>query len=562
MYNQIGNANPQLMREIKSRFKTSKVLFTLSSSLALQGLVLFFYWTQLPVSIPHNNHYNPYCYPSASYNSFIITSSDQPSRRQCLEDTAGHIIISWTRWWLHISLALSMIAIAVLLIGGLFFLIENLVEEQEKGNLNFIRLSPQPGYKIVLGKLLGVPFLLYLGVAAALPLHSVAATNGGFSLREILLFYTLVAAGIFSIYSLTMLYVMSGGKQPLAFSLLLGGSLSYISFLTLSVLFYLEQIDYYYYDLQSVAVWFNFRFPKSSIYSQAFWTVSFIVFSGLIFNIVSQRYQNPNSTLITKKQGYVLCAILNFYALGFLLDDSGDSQQFMLVSLKESNNYSIFLLLLLIGLVISLSPGRQNLQDWARYRHRLSQLGAQSHYSLWQDLLWGEKSPSILAMAINITLSIATLGIWVLSWNHSLLHEDGDPVLLSIGILILLGWLACYSVLVQCLSFTTTASKHRWVIGLVLILLVIGPHLLLTLFDPRSNDHQGWVLFVFGGSLRLADSPDLLTEALYLLLAQALGIGLMLSLFTYELRQVGQSELKRLMRDSPAQTLKKEAKRG
>ncbi|MCC5899611.1 MAG: hypothetical protein JJU32_17055 [Phormidium sp. BM_Day4_Bin.17] len=218
------------------------------------------------------------------------------------------------------------------------------------------------------------------------------------------------------------------------------------------------------------------------------------------------------------------------------------------------------MLLLLIGLAISLSPGRQNLQDWARYRHRLSQTGVQSHYSLWQDLLWGEKSPSILAMAINITLSIATLGIGVLSWNHSLLRKEWDPVLLSIGILILLGWLACYSVLVQCLSFTTTASKHRWVIGLVLILLLIGPHLLLTLFAPHSNDPQGWVLFVFGGSLRLADFPELLTQALHLLLAQALGIGLMLSLFTYQLRRAGQSELKRLMRDSPALTLRREDK--
>ncbi|WP_159788731.1 hypothetical protein [Sodalinema gerasimenkoae] len=120
MYNQIGNANPQLMREIKSRFKTSKVLFTLSSSLILQGLVLFFYWTRLPLSIPGNNNYNPYCYPSAFYNKFV-TFSDQISRRECLEDTTGHIIISWTRWWLDISLALSTTAIAVLLIGGLFF---------------------------------------------------------------------------------------------------------------------------------------------------------------------------------------------------------------------------------------------------------------------------------------------------------------------------------------------------------------------------------------------------------------------------------------------------------
>ncbi|NMG61178.1 hypothetical protein E1H12_22360 [Geitlerinema sp. P-1104] len=160
-------------------------------------------------------------------------------------------------------------------------------------------------------------------------------------------------------------------------------------------------------------------------------------------------------------------------------------------------------------------------------------------------------------MAINLTLSLATLGLGILTWNHQFLEREEGSFLFSIGILILFGWLASYSVLVQCL----TASKHQWVMRLALVLLILGPPILMVLFESwQPNTLDSWPLFVFGASPWLAESPELWTKALQFLLAQALGIGLMVSLFTYELRRVGQSDLKRLMSDSPAPALKKELK--
>jgi hypothetical protein len=58
-------------------------------------------------------------------------------------------------------------------------------------------------------------------------------------------------------------------------------------------------------------------------------------------------------------------------------------------------------------LIFALSPQRQTLQDWARYRHQNN-----VHKSLWQDLIYGEKSPAIVAIAINLAIAFIPLVIW------------------------------------------------------------------------------------------------------------------------------------------------------
>ncbi len=556
MYNRICDTNPQLMREIKGRFKKPKILLALSLSLMLQGIVLLLYWIRLPR--PGIQVYNRYCY-SESASTLSAPIQFKPSRSECLKDAAENIIINWDLWWFNVGLVLSAVGVTALLIVGLFLLINNLIEEQDKGTLNFIRLTPQPGSNIVFGKLLGVPCLLYLGIAAALPLHAFAASHAGYLIGDILRFYSLVAAGLFAIYSLTMLYGMSGGKQPLVFSLVLGSFLSYLSLFALYHLFPLNQFN----RPTDQGIWFNLSLLKTPLYSQVFWTVSCIIISGFIFKMISRRYQKPNSTLISKKQSYIVCAVYNLYGLGFLVGylNQVASQRSLQVTLEAFTIYNIALLLFLLGLTLSLSPNRQNLQDWARYRHSLVQPEGKPRYSLRRDLIWGEKSPSIVAMAINLTLSLATLGLGILTWNHQFLEREEGPFLFSIGILILFGWLASYSVLVQCLSFTSTASNHQWVMRLALVLLILGPPILMVLFESRHpNTLDSWPLFVFGASPWLVESPELWTKALQFLLAQALGIGLMVSLFTYELRRVGQSDLKRLMSNSSMQALKKELK--
>ena len=50
-------------------------------------------------------------------------------------------------------------------------MINDLAKEEQRGTLNFIRLSPQTEQSILFGKMLGVPSLVYLFIILSIPLH-------------------------------------------------------------------------------------------------------------------------------------------------------------------------------------------------------------------------------------------------------------------------------------------------------------------------------------------------------------------------------------------------------
>jgi hypothetical protein len=69
---------------------------------------------------------------------------------------------------------------------------------------------------------------------------------------------------------------------------------------------------------------------------------------------------------------------------------------------------------LFIGLIAVLAPQRQALQDWARYRREKVATGKGFwNRALVQDLLWGEKSPEILAIALNLAIAMTPFLVWI-----------------------------------------------------------------------------------------------------------------------------------------------------
>ncbi|MGF1488065.1 MAG: hypothetical protein ACFBSE_13335 [Prochloraceae cyanobacterium] len=61
------------------------------------------------------------------------------------------------------------------------------------------------------------------------------------------------------------------------------------------------------------------------------------------------------------------------------------------------------------GLTAALNQDRQTLQDWSRYRHQNTE-----RCSLIEDLIWGEKSPATVAIAINLLIIFSYSLIWIL----------------------------------------------------------------------------------------------------------------------------------------------------
>ncbi|WP_426549040.1 hypothetical protein [Dapis sp. BLCC M126] len=108
---------------------------------------------------------------------------------------------------------LNWIFLAVMLIGGVYMLVEDIAEEKRLGTLNFIRLSPQSSQKILLGKLLGVPILIYLAVAISLPLYLWATISSGLSLSGFLRVSVVLITFCCFFYNLSLLVAFLGVTQ-------------------------------------------------------------------------------------------------------------------------------------------------------------------------------------------------------------------------------------------------------------------------------------------------------------------------------------------------------------
>ena len=151
--------NPQFFREVKGRLKNRNLTLTVLSSFLLQFALLFYFWAALPA--PKVTPSSRYCTGKAIYTYW----------HDCVLDAQGNVLVNWQIWWTDLFQALTWILPFILLIAGVYLLISDLAKEEQRGTLNFIRLSPQASQTILLGKLLGVPLLVYLGVLLAVPLH-------------------------------------------------------------------------------------------------------------------------------------------------------------------------------------------------------------------------------------------------------------------------------------------------------------------------------------------------------------------------------------------------------
>ena len=149
----VGDWNPQLFRELKGRLKKFPVLIALVTSLASQLILFIFHFLQTPNLDGKTIYINDkYCKLSSSKNySYDSCPTNQIDIQLWWQDHFGYMFLT-----------LSMIFIFTLLVAGTYLIINDLSQEERKGTLNFIRLSPQSETNIFIGKILGVPALIYL----------------------------------------------------------------------------------------------------------------------------------------------------------------------------------------------------------------------------------------------------------------------------------------------------------------------------------------------------------------------------------------------------------------
>ncbi|MDV3000823.1 MAG: hypothetical protein N5P05_002429 [Chroococcopsis gigantea SAG 12.99] len=422
LIDRIGEFNPQLFREIKGRLTPRNLLVTAATSFVGQ-LLIFLYFTAL---LPTKETFNRYCTgarPADVYPNYYSTGNDY-----CIRDLTGQIMLLKPLWWLDLFFALSIMGIFAILIIGSYVLIADLSKEESRGTLNFIRLSPEMAKNIFTGKIFGVPILLYTAIGLAAPLHIVAGLKAHIPSHLILGFYGVVVAACAFFYCASLVFTLAtgwlGGFQSwlgsglvflFTFSAMtftsgsFGGYSTTFDWLNLLypgfVLPYLvkatfiapAKISYFNNGGLSDLTWYGHALWANAFTGMGFIILHFSLWTYALTKALKRRFYNPLATLLSKSQSYWLTACFTFVGMGFTLQNV--TEKTLLTNLSIFN---AFLVVFFLILIVCLSPHRQVLQDWARYRHQ-----EKNRQSLLKELAFGDKSPSTVCLGLNLLIVLA-----------------------------------------------------------------------------------------------------------------------------------------------------------
>jgi hypothetical protein len=153
----------------------------------------------------------------------------------------------------------------------------------------------------------------------------------------------------------------------------------------------------------------------------------------------------------------------------------------------------IFNLLMFLGLIAALTSDRQSLYDWARYRQQI----VPSSHKLWRrypvlDLIWSEKSPAIVAIAINLLNSVIILTPWMLFQKN---ETNGFWCVICCLNLILI-----YAAITQLFLFTKTRNQEIWAAGTVSSAILLPPLVLsMLLLTPEKAPFLWFFSTLFAG---------------------------------------------------------------
>ncbi|YAF95499.1 MAG: hypothetical protein AB3A66_23590 [Nodularia sp. CChRGM 3473] len=560
LIHQLGDWNPQLLREVKGRFKIRNILLAIGISLMGQFILLISAQSRLPskVTLLYDSSHK-YC-----------TGKLLDRVPKCLGDELGNVIINWQLWSLDVFTWLSIISCFAFLAGGTYLLISDLATEERRDTLNFIRLSPQSPQNILWGKMLGVPILLYLVALVAIPLHLWLGLTAKIPLSMILSFYAVMLTASFFYYSGALLFSLVGSWLG-GFQAWLGSG-TVLGFLIFSSemlnhnvasdnpLVVLKLINPCYlvphayvssmYSLDNPLLskfhWFAVPIGAMFLATVCFAMLIYGIGSYFFWQSLQRCFRDSHSTMLSKQQSYILTLCFAVITIGCAnWQTLVFGQHYTYHTMVENIAGLLFLNFgLFLYLIAALNPHRQTLQDWARYRHsyHFEKLG---NRSLIKDLIWGEKSPGILAIAINAMIAISCLSILTLA---SQVNDDHKSY--TFISLVFAGSLAViYAALVQLLLFMKNEHRLFWTTGVLGAVIVLPPIILAILFSHPGNNSFIWLFSVISPLMVLYPSGNYMTTMTpYIAILSHLTIlGLLVFQLTRILRKAGESATKAMV---------------
>ena len=441
--NILGNWNPQLLREFRGRLKSRSVLAAISLSIIAQLLLCL----------------------------------------ACLQHQTGSIK---PRQWLDLWTILTWNIPWILFVLGSYYIVSDINQEEKRGTLNFIRLSPRPAEEILLGKLLGVPILPYITVGLTIPLHCIAALNAGIPLTFMVSFYGLLIASCTLCYSAVMLYGLGrNSKQGIVnIQATTAVSAAAIAWLLIFPIFMYGNLFLTWKPFTQVMNLLSLNNPPSIYWAYAEINQNLIISHGftlgnivigitLIWSMLLRRFRRPYGTVMSKRQSYLILGYLEILFLGFCLSPTVTASNEVLTGV------SIFVfsltVVLLIAIMFSVCPQRQALIDWSRYPSKHSTgWTASKHFPSWISWVWADKSPAIFSMGIYVLMANAILLPWTLiSGLGSQQRIETILAFIAVSNILLI-----YGVLMQQILAANIRNPNIWLVGGLTVWLVVPPLLL------------------------------------------------------------------------------------
>jgi hypothetical protein len=454
----IGEYNPQLMREIKSRVSWRNVIIMAFVSFVSQIMVLISQSSKLPLMEAKNNYYNSqYCF----YKDHSISYPGN-----CKLDAVGLPIVDWLEWWSDTTFGLSVVMAVGLFAGGVYLLASNFSQEERRGTLNFIRLTPQQAGSVIGGKLAGIPLLVYVGTALALPLQFYATQQAHLPKSSILGWDILISSLAILLYLGAILATMWFKAQ----SILLTGIAMLLSYPLIygSTMWYDSSQRWHNASTNRYINWYGLHVGNNLF--------SYLLLAGLtsagiywLYQAIQRRYLKPTATVLSKKQSYLWSGMYHAGMAGFAVFGFNSVK----LPLGLSSDYMVgpitclFSFAWLMLLIPLLLPSQQSLVEWSRQRP----VGNKKGRSLLTDLIGHEKSPAMLAIATNIAIAAAVwLPLLVMGYSGKyMIHK----VLLGIGLTTVLA--VIYSTITHWVQFWKVNQRYAWMVGLVSGLVFLPP---------------------------------------------------------------------------------------
>ncbi|MEM6399360.1 MAG: ABC transporter permease [Cyanobacteria bacterium P01_D01_bin.116] len=487
LIDKIGDWNPQLFRELKGRLKNSYVAIALFISLAPQILILLL--------------------------QFDTDKNEQVYLNFWKPDT-----------WRMLFISFNIIFIFMLLVIGAYLIVNDLVKEERDGTLNFIRLSPQSELSIFTGKMLGVPALIYLMIIAAIPFHIFSGISGNIPFSSILIFYTTLVASCAFFYSLACLFAIFGGTNLRVGKAWFASGLI-LSFLMISIVWMYADIYYFsvwfrifspiemsYYLFSDLSIQYSssglknlivFNLPLGQDYFSllALFLVNYGLCTYWIWQGLIRCFRNPNATLLGKRQSYLLVANFNFIHLGFLMHGGLTNKENFIAEITYLYIWNLVLFIVLFAMIL---PHRQAIQDWATFRlQKTPKNKILIKNSLLSELIFDEKTPGTLAIAVNLLIA-ASFAITLTLIKGNAFYESNSvnsAILITICIAFLINLIMIYASIAQIMLMLKNSKPNSLSTGAVavaiLLPILIASILSLSISNTSDTDTTLWLFTIF-----------------------------------------------------------------